>query len=610
MSLRLARSGAVALVSVAACSFAPSGEVAPDDDGGVDDGGNRVLVLRDDTAADFAIVGTLADALVIEPWGALAPAAYHVGGLLAFAANDERFGEPDEATWTSVTSGSPAGAGVWTRPLVGDPIGVGLDSGDSWTYWAEGEVWLDAGDTSFLVDADDAGFIEIAPPGGDYTRVVNARLGVGSGSFTAAAAGWFPIRLAAVEGVGGSRFDVQLFVNGSMTPEPLASPRLRARVDHMRGMMLAGWDNSLLQGRPEHTLSQDPLVDADFGAGTPVGVGIGSADFWSLRWAGQFYVTTPGTYRLDVEADDGHRLYVGSYLVSDLLVGSNASRMIDVDLGGGWNDVVLDLNENTGNARARLRVVSGPEPGLDRELPASRLRPLEPRGERLETGADATDRPAADNDPAGGAVSAVAVGGFVGATVTSVDVMVGVNHSRIGDLQIRLVHPGGNEVLLRNNSDAGGSGSRTLRFTTESFDGTPASGAWRLRVTDTVQGNAGTLTDYQLAVHMGGGPEQVARVASYTSLVRDLGADVTAIDALRFAARLPAGAGVAVRLRACDAPEQCATAPWSEPLTEGGGAAPGLPPSRYVQYRVELTSDGERDPELDWLELSYRIPAT
>ena len=600
------RRSVLSLALVAGCSFTPSGSTGDDDgDGGTDDAGNRTVLLRDDSADDFAVVGAVTDNAVIEPWGAVAPAAFHAGGLRAHAANTQRFTEPDLATWTIVTGGGANGTGLWTRPLVGDPVGVGLDSGDTWTYWAEGEVWLDAGTTTFLVDADDAGFLEIAAPGGEFTRVVNARYGIASGMYTAATAGWHAIRLAVVEGIGASRFDVQLYVGASATPEPLAGPRLRTRVDALRGMLLAGWDNSLFQGTPEHTVSDAALVDARFQNGAPVGVGIGSSDFWSLRWSGQFYVTTPGTYSLRVESDDGHRLYVGGQLVTDALFGGPVDRTVSVALVAGWNDLVLDLNENTGDASARLRVVGGPEPGLEAELPLARLRPLAPRDERLETVGDGNDLGIPDNDP-NGVTRAVRIAGLPGATVGSVDVIIGLNHPRIADLQVRLVHPGGNEVLLRNNSSDGGSGPRTLRFTTEMFDDTPAAGEWRVRVTDTQNAQSGSLTDVQLAVHMANGPEQVATTASYTSDVRDLGEGVVALDTIRLGARVPAGAAVAVRLRGCDAPEACAGEPWSAPLADGD--APGLPPRRYLQYRLELTSDGAREPEVDSVELAYRLP--
>ncbi len=591
----------------AGCSFSPSGDPGVEVDAGRDDAGNRIVVVRDDSLEHFAVVGAVRDGLVIEPWGALAPAAYHAGGLIAYAANTQRFTEADAATWTAVTSGPPAGTGVWVRPLVGDPVGVGLDSGDTWTYWAEGEVWLDAGATTFVVDADDTGFVELAAPGGAFTRVVNARFGVGTGTFTAATEGWHPIRLAVVEGIGASRFDVQLYPGTSTTPVPLAGPRLRARVEHLRGTVLAGWDHTVFQGLPERTISTAPLVDANFGSGAPQGLGIGPGDYWSLRWSGQFYAIAAGTYRVRVESDDGHRLYVNGERVSDEFYSGPQDRSVDVELVAGWNDLVLDHNENNGNARMRLRVTGGPEPGLTGELPASRLRPLEPRRRRLETGFDPIDYPVPDN---GEAEAKVELGGLPGATVREVEVIVTVNHNRIADLELRLIHPGGNIALLRDNSDSGGNGTRALRYTPTEFADLPAAGTWTVRVTDNVTGNTGTLQDVQLAVHLAGGPEQVARTAAYTSLVRDLGDGVTALDAVRFGARVPPDGGVAVRVRTCAAAAECLAEPWSAPLTDGSGATPpGVEPRRYLQYRVELTSDGEREPELEWLEVEYRVPA-
>lgn len=599
------RAAVLLAVALAACGFQPAG--AGDDLG--EDGGSRALVLRDDSAADFAVPGTLRDGLIVEPWGALAPIAYHVGGLRAYAANTARFGEPDAATWAAITAEPPAGAGFWAGPLVGDPVGVGLDSGDSWTYWAEGEVWLDAGITSFVIACDDTGFLELAPPGGDFTRVASARYGLGSGDFAAATAGWHAIRLALQEGIGDSRFDVQLSTGGGPL-RPLAAPILRARVDDLRGAVLAGWDRSQLQGEAQRTLATADLIDADFGTGVPRDLGIGDPSYWSLRWSGQFYVTMPGTYQLRTESLGGHRLYVNGAVVTDRYLDVNPDHTAAVELAGGWNDLVLDYSHFQGPARMRLRVAGGPEPGLDRELPASRLRPLEPRGERVETGGDYDYVTIPDNAPTGGAEATVDIGGFVGATVRSVEVLVSLDHGRYPDLQLRLVHPGGDERILRANVDDGANGLRALRFTDTGFEGTPAAGTWRLRVNDTVPGNVGALRELQLAVHLAGGPEQVARTATYTSQVRDLGAGVVAIDRLRFGARTPPGGQVAVRLRGCDTPEQCLSAPWSAPMTDGTGAAPTMAPSRYVQYQIELTSDGEREPELDWIELEYRVPAT
>ena len=590
----------------AGCGFNPSGD-RPDDGGTVDDDGGLVAVtLRHDSVDDFSVAGTIAEELVIEPWGALAPAAYHAGALRAHAANTQRFTEAADATWAQVIDGAPAGTGFMSRSIAGDPPGVGLDSGDTWTFWAEGDIWLDAGTTTFVVDADDQGFIEIAPPGGELTRVVNARLGIGTGMFTAAASGWHPIRLALQEGFGSSDLDIDLYPNGAVLAEPLSPARLRTRVDGLRGSVLAAWDGAFLTGAPNRTLATAALVDATFGTSVPGDLGIGSTDQWSLRWSAQFYALVPGTYPVRVQSDDGHRLYVNGALVSSMFEGTTADVTVDATLVAGWNDLVLDHNELTGDASMRLRVTGGPEPGLVDELPASRLRPLEPRNERVETAGSGTDVPIPDTAGNTGAASPVTIGGLTGATVAGIDVVVGINHGRFADLEVRLVHPGGNEVLLRDNSAEGGNGNRSLRFSTAAFDDTQAAGMWHVRVIDTVPGTGGTITDVQLAVHLANGPDQVARSAAYTSLVQDLGS-VAAIDEVRFAGRSAVPDGIAVRLRTCDAPEQCAAAPWGAAVTASGGA-PDVEVKRYLQYRVELTSDGEREAEVDWIEIDYRVP--
>lgn len=604
------RIAALLASTAAACGFNPQGG-APDGGGTGDDGGNLTRTLRDDAEADFRVEGVETEALVIEPWGALAPIAYHAGGLRAHAANVQLFTEVLDTQWATLAAATPAGTGFMTRSLSGDPPGVGLDSGDSWTYWAEGEIWLDAGTTDFVIEADDQGFLEIATPGDDFVRVANARQGVGTGEYTASAAGWYPVRLAMIEGIGASRFTITLYPDGVALGQALSPDRLRTRVDAMRGMVLAAWDGVWLSEGFQRTLATAPLLDADFGNGRPGDLGLTSDDYWSARWSGQFYAQVAGEYRLRLDSDDGHRLYVNGAVVSDRLADVAPGNLeVDVALIAGWNDLVLDLSEYTGRAGMELEVVSGPEAGLQDELPPARLRPLEPRTERVDTAGDGDDVSIPDNNPVG-ISKPVPVGALTGSTVAGVDVVVGISHSRVQDLDLFLVHPGGDEVRLRDNSDDGGSGARTWRYRTDEFDDTPAGGIWHVRLADTVNGNSGSITDVRLAVHHHNGPDQLARSASFTSLVRDLGAGVVALDAVRVGGHSPTPEGIVVRLRGCDAPEQCAAESWSEPLVgvlDAAGAVPGVPPRRYLQYRVELTSNGEREPEVDWIEVSYRVP--
>ncbi|MBE7453536.1 MAG: hypothetical protein HS111_33145 [Kofleriaceae bacterium] len=116
----------------AACSFAVGARGGVEVDAGRDDAGNRIVVVRDDSLEHFAVVGAVRDGLVIEPWGALAPAAYHAGGLIARrrqhpALHRGRRRDLDRRPQRAAAGGTTGVA--W--PLVGDPVGVGLDSGDT-----------------------------------------------------------------------------------------------------------------------------------------------------------------------------------------------------------------------------------------------------------------------------------------------------------------------------------------------------------------------------------------------------------------------------------------------------------------------------------------------
>ena len=594
-------------LALAACAFEPAG--APgggDDDAGVDAGGARTT-LRDDLAADFAGPGTRLEDAVIEPWGSLAPAAYHVGGLLARLDNASRFDDLTAATWADVVAGAVDGTGFALPRLERAPVGVGLGDPEGWTYWLEGELWLEAGEHQLWLRADDAGFVELAAPGTTaFTRVTSARyFAEGRAPYLAARAGWYPVRIAMSQHGGDAVLDLRVQGPAEREPQVIAPARLRARVDGLRGTELAGWDGSQLYGVAQRTLYQADLVTLDVGGGVPPDLGIGEADYWSVRWSGQFYVTHPGTYRFRIDSDDGQRLYLGGGRRIEAIGGGPADRTVDVELAAGWTDLVLDHSESTGSARARLRVVASPDPELGELLPRARLRPVVPRGEQVTTAVEPTDAAIAD-DGVVAAESKLELALADDAVVTSIDVGVSVDHPRVADLEVRLVHPDGSTTLLRDNDGAGGNGARTWRFTSEAFDGKPARGTYRVRVLDTASGQSGRLTDFALAVHHRGGPPVIAPGAAWTSAVRDLGDGVRAIDRVRFGARIPAGAGVQVRLRACDLPDRCADEPWSIPVTTAAGAAPRVTPRRYLQYRIELASDGEREPELDWIEIDYR----
>ena len=160
--------------------------------------------FTDDTAVDFAASAT--SEATVEAWGAIAPVAYYTGGLLQRGSDSGTFTDPSATTWATV-QGYPAtgksaitwlSAASWAADT---PPSVGLTSGDTFSEWFEGEIWLEAGAWTFSLLVDDHGFVEVAAPGtASFTRVLNANWSTaGTGTFTAEAAGWHPFRYAIAE---------------------------------------------------------------------------------------------------------------------------------------------------------------------------------------------------------------------------------------------------------------------------------------------------------------------------------------------------------------------------------------------------------------------------
>jgi M6 family metalloprotease-like protein len=89
--------------------------------------------------------------------------------------------------------------------------------------------------------------------------------------------------------------------------------------------------------------------------------------------------------------------------------------------------------------------------------------------------------------------------------VGSVEVMVDITHTYIGDLRVSLRSPAGTEVVLHDK--AGGSADNVVKTYTKattaalgSLAGQPISGAWRLSITDTERQDIGKLNAWRLEI--------------------------------------------------------------------------------------------------------------
>lgn len=83
--------------------------------------------------------------------------------------------------------------------------------------------------------------------------------------------------------------------------------------------------------------------------------------------------------------------------------------------------------------------------------------------------------------------------------IGEVTVVVDVSHSYRGDLIVRLVHPDGSEVTLREQDNDNGADLNET-FTVSDFNGKDAKGIWTLEVVDAARGDEGTLNGWDLTI--------------------------------------------------------------------------------------------------------------
>jgi subtilisin-like proprotein convertase family protein len=587
-----------------AATDAPDANVEPPPDGTPVGDSQTAHAWKDDSPGDFG--AGRADHTTVSARGAIEPYAYYTGGVLQRASDTGQIGDPATATWADVQAFPMTGHESLTRGAEidwgsGTPAGVGLTRSDfSMTF--EGEIRLDAGTWTFQYNVDDKGFLEIADASGNFGRVAHGDWSTpGSGTFVAPATGWYPIRWALTD--TGGLANVKVSVQGpgvsSMTPVP--RDRLRARVDQHPGLVMSGFDDKLLLGNCATTIDATAPTYVDWGNGLPADLGISVPDFYSVRWSGQLRVDVAGDYAFRYTSDDGQRLWIdGQQLLGAWDESYHDQVSAPVTLSVGWHDLVVDVSESYSAARAKVKVESGPDL-VGSPLPVDRLRPVEGRAERFVQNVNHTDYTIPDLGTAQSQLTLVAP---AGATVSSIDVSYTFDHTYTGDLVFTLVAPNGATRVLRNRTGQSATTDESDFYDAAFLVGAPVAGVWTLRVQDKQAQDTGILRDFQILVHYAGGEAPIATSAAYESPVRDLGT-VAAYDAVTWDARTPSGTSVAVRLRSCDSAD-CAGQVWSDPLPDPTGSFPTLVPRRYLQYRVELGSQGDQAASLESIELDYR----
>lgn len=560
--------------------------------------------ITDDAFGDFASAAT--SATTVEGWGAVAPVGYYTGGLLQRGSDTGYFTDGTVATWADVLGFTATGkssimwhsAANWAADT---PPSVGLTDGDFWSQWFEGEIWLEAGAWTFYLLVDDHGFLELAPPGSStFTKVVGANWPTeGSGAFNAAATGWHPFRYAIAEQAGGAEVTMR-FSGPGVGQTVIPRHRFRTRTDQLQGMVQAGFDDSRGVGDVDTTIDAIGPGNTNWNTGNPGDLGMTASDAFSVRWTGQIRIDIGGTYTFRYVTDDGQRLWIDGIKVLDTWGDSVVNAVSGaVDLAPGWHDVVIDHSEWVGGAAATLTVESGPEL-VGGVLPVFRLRPVEGRSERVCPGVNHADIAIPDLTTV---LSPVTVTAPPSATVTSVDLQFEYNHTYRGDMVFSLRSPSGTQVVVFDPTDSA-SGSWLERFTVTGLNGQLAAGTWYLVAQDAIGTDAGNLIDVAITPHFTGGDPPIPTSSSFESSVRDLGTGVVSIDTLTWGERLPTGSDIAVSVRTCALPGDCAGAAWSPAVLTPGGA-PVIAAQRYLQYKIDFTSDGDRAPALEWIRVDY-----
>ncbi len=580
--------GWCAIVS-AGCAFDPSGQTAS-------------LKFRDDTASDFRVADTVTGDLTIRDDGRLEPIAYVTGAVVARGTSTQRFTTVANASWD--TLGAPSGTAL-AAPMGAfggkAPSGLGLTTADGFTAWLEGDVWLEAGVHGFDLYADDVGFLELAPGNDQFARVITAAWpNKTSGSFTAPYAGWYQLRAAYSDGTGDAAFQLDHTPPGTNAAARFDLDRLRVPVDDRQGLVTDAFDDALFLRPVGRALLADDALDLDFTNKAPVDSGITAPDTWSLHWAGQVRIDRAGDYKLTLDTDDGHRLRLDGELVLDKpTTDSEVETTPALPLEVGWHDLVIEETQNAQSAHARLRVAAGPDL-TGGPFPLARLRPVIPRTDRVAGAADDTDLYFNANGSVSYTFTPVVP---PGATVVGVDVGYTINHPHLRDLAVTVRAPDGRAVDIRPAGDVDRGGTTNERRSTHALDGALAAGAWKFEVKDTANKDGGNTRDAAISIHYRGGRPPIAPLAFYDSGVRDLGA-TSVIERVVVTATTPPGSAAVIRLRTCATPEACTTAAWSEPIAPD--APPDVAPARYLEYRVELTSDGDRAASVDAVEVLYR----
>lgn len=609
----------VVALSLASCGFEKS-LLSPDARPNFDDAGREIRAWNFDTAPEFGAAGAQAIDMTIDPLGAITPEGYVYGVLIARGVQGTKLWSGADADWSKITTVNPVGYGLWAgNDLTIAPRAlsfVGITNTAMTSVWFEGEMWINPGETYKLIGNDTA-FLYVALDGVEFTKVLQSSSAV----VPVAAPGWYQVRIGWADGDNSG--DIELEVNPGGGFIPLEHTRFRATTSQLRGMARSVYYREIhgggIGGNPPVTTVQETPIHAltSFNPPLPGSTTIATTPLdWSARWSGQFYAMAAGSYTFRVASDDGNRIMLGNQAGA---VGftrnakGTVATTIMADLVVGWNDLVIDYNHVDSTPSFAVTITAAPPSeaalvGL--EIPKDRLRPIEPRADRLITRSNVPDNPITivDNQAGTFAELTTQIDAHPGELVSSIEVTTRVTTQSPNQLLFRLVAPNGQQqsksmVVV---PDVNGGNSTIAQGVYEVMVGMPASGLWKFGISDNSSAGSGGNSSYEelhVTIHTTGGREQIATRAAWRSPIIENATDVVLVDFVNYNQRVPVGATVMLKMRTC-AVADCNDGVWSEPIANA--AAPVVTPNRFIQVQVEMTSDGTIEPELDKIDIQYR----
>jgi hypothetical protein len=585
---------ALALVVAAGCSFHLHG--AGDDTG--DASGMAALV--DDTAADFGASDTL-DSAVIDPGGAIEPAAFVLGGFHVRGYLGDLVGSA--ATWADIDTAAAAipmtGEAYAQLPIDwggGHPRGLALDTDDKFTVIYDGELLIPAGDHMVSFDADDNAAAQLDQ------QFVLAPLNVQTLSIHEDAPTWVPLHAALAEHTGGAKLVVR--IDGTQ----VTADQARARVNqaHGRGVLVSYL--VVATGEP----SPSPVIAApnvNWGMTAPPYDLDGPQTSYTARFMGQLRIDADGSYTLATttgSVDDSSAIYLDRHLISRTSAFTDTHPAVaTLDLTAGWHSIVVELSGTQknvlGNTDPHAVTLATTLNGAP--ITADMLRPAVDSGYLAQ--AVSNYAPLADTSANNG-VTTIGVPASTppppaGATIDSASIGYFYYHAAPTDYTTVADLAGTPLAMPSTGPIVFAAGDETAAGTAVP----QAANAWSFTFTDTVQGDSSGYSDPYAAVFAGytfhGGPQvPFAMRLMYVSSARSL-TGITAFKALRVTGDL-AGATATIAVRTAATAQDLESAGW---VDVENGTIPTAAPLPYVQYRIVVTGDGWQYPVVDKVEIDY-----